>query len=164
MLRIINIGWLLCISVIVNGQLIRFESTDLSGILNLKIENDSVISYVLEIKPIADQSIYLYHQDDVLYPYMSNYLGVGLFSHISPYLPNHMAKFKTVILNKVIGDKPTIIKGYCSYSNFDTFEFSMDYYLNPKRKSTKKIISTDIGSYSDCMRRVRLIFSLCSPR
>lgn len=95
------------------------------------LENEEEAIYTLEIENISKNNILVYglnstYQAKTMY----NYVGLGLYSSLYPYLPEEMSKFKGLIQFDII--QSTEIKYVTfieAYNGEESILFSIDYYV-----------------------------------
>lgn len=143
------------------AQSIRLQDDDISVLIELQQVNDTTFQYQAIVENRGQTNIYFYRIEETGKSYLRNYIGIGLYSAMYPYLPTHTTKFKDIETSRIEPKSKQTFEGTFSWIDKDSISIALDYYADTKKKHKgKEVMELDLKSYDMCIRKLKGEFSL----
>ncbi len=158
-MKYLLVAFLTLASSNIYSQSVKLQDDNISMKIEFTKVSDTTFNYEVFIDNKGGSNIYLYFEQ-VQKSYLRNYVGIGLYSHIYPYLPIHTESFKTISVVKIEQKSTLITKGTFIWSNNKSIAISLDYYIDNKQKyKGKNTVQLDLKSYDRWMKKLKSEFN-----
>lgn len=129
--------------------------------LNIKTVNinDSLIQYKGIVKNIGNDYVFIYHSDSTNESYLTNFIGIGLFSHLEPYLPISVTKYNEIQLIQIVPNSQVEYSGIFKRGKTNELTISLDYYFPNSKKNKQRAVNDIVvvgSTYEKYMKRLKV--------
>jgi hypothetical protein len=156
MKSLINILIILC--CILNSNAQEFEYNRISVFAKIDWVTDSTAMVGIELQNTSAESIYIYPiEESNIFRTMPKFIGIGLYSHIFPYLPRHTDSFSGDILLMPIKPNELVrINEICKVERGSRMKLGVDYFSS-SHYINDEIIKVNINEYDNHCHFVELL-------
>ena len=148
-------------TIVSNAQEFSYNSNNVYLNLSLNWITDSTATVYIELKNTSTEPIYIYPiEESNMCRTMPNFIGIGLYSHIFPYIPRHTGKFSGDI--DLISIKPNEVitkQEVCKIKKDNKLRLRIDYFSS-SHFSNDEVLKVNIDEYDNHSHFFELTFNL----
>lgn len=134
-----------------HSQLFKLHNNAISIQVKLEEVNDTIFKYDIYVENKNSKNIYIFNEKGK--QYLTNYIGIGIYSIMYPYLPIHTKKIEMV---QICSNFKETFKGEFIWIDKGSISITLDYYIGKKKKYKSKKKTISIKMYNRRVRNLKI--------